>query len=76
MWWWTVSGRARLPLHLVGILGPVAADVLVCGHVHMQYDRSLASGLRIADPGSVGMPYEGARAAYWALLGPDVEFRR
>jgi hypothetical protein len=22
------------------------------------------------------MPYEGARGAYWALLGPGVEFRR
>ena len=26
--------------------------------------------------GSVGMPYEGQPGAYWALLGPDVEFRR
>ena len=22
------------------------------------------------------MPYEGRRGAYWALLGPDIEFRR
>ena len=28
------------------------------------------------NPGSVGLPYEGERGAYWALLGPDVEFRR
>ena len=42
----------------------------------MQYDRTLTSGLRVVNPGSVGMPYEGARGAYWALLGPDVEFRR
>lgn len=61
---------------LVHILGPVAADVLVCGHTHMQYDRTLTSGLRVVNPGSVGMPYEGARGAYWAMLGPDVEFRR
>ena len=61
---------------LVGVLGKVAADVLVCGHTHMQYDRTLSSGLRVVNPGSVGMPYEGARGAYWALLGPDVEFRR
>ena len=45
---------------LVDILGPVAADVLVFGHTHMQYDRTLASGLRVVNPGSVGMPYEGA----------------
>jgi putative phosphoesterase len=60
---------------VLGTIGPVAADVLVCGHTHMQYDRTLSSGLRIVNPGSVGMPYEGTRGAYWALLGPGVEFR-
>ena len=30
----------------------------------------------MVNPGSVGMPYEGASGAYWALLGLDVEFRR
>ena len=48
----------------------------MCGHTHMQYDRTLSNGLRIVNPGSVGMPYEGRPGAYWALLGPDVEFRR
>ena len=61
---------------LVGIFEDVAADLVVCGHTHMQYDRTLSSGLRVVNPGSVGMPYEGAQGAYWALLGPDVEFRR
>jgi putative phosphoesterase len=60
---------------LAEILGSVAADVLLCGHTHMQYDRTLVSGLRVVNPGSVGMPYEGAPGAYWAILGPDVEFR-
>lgn len=55
----------------------VEAQLVLCGHTHMQYDRKLASGgLRIVNPGSVGLPYEGERGAYWALLGPDVEFRR
>jgi putative phosphoesterase len=61
---------------LVELLGPVGADVLVCGHTHMQYDRVLSSGLRVVNPGSVGSPYEDRPGAYWALLGPDVEFRR
>lgn len=61
---------------LVALLGPVERDVLLCGHTHMQYDRTLSSGLRVVNPGSVGMPYEGRRGAFWALLGPDVEFRR
>lgn len=50
-------------------------DVVVCGHTHVQYDRRLTNGLRIVNPGSVGMPYEGKRGAYWALIGPDVELR-
>ena len=61
---------------LIEILGAVDAGVLVCGHTHMQYERQLSNGLRIVNPGSVGMPYEGVRGAFWALLGPAVDFRR
>jgi putative phosphoesterase len=61
---------------LASLLGPVEADVLVCGHTHMQYDRRLSTGLRLVNPGSVGMPYEGRTGAYWAVLGPDVQLRR
>ena len=42
----------------------------------MQFDRRLATGLRVVNAGSVGMPYEGRRGSFWALLGPDVELRR
>ena len=35
----------------------------------------LPTGLRIVNAGSVGMPYEGRRGAFWALLGPTVELR-
>lgn len=52
-----------------------AAPVVVCGHTHMQFDRS-AGVTRVVNAGSVGMPYEGAPGAYWALLGDDVELRR
>ena len=61
---------------LLELLGGVDADVLVCGHTHVQYDRTLSNGPRIVNPGSVGMPYDGRAGAYWALLGPDVELRR
>lgn len=57
------------------LIGDVNADVVVCGHTHMQYDRTLSSGLRIVNPGSVGMPYEGRPGAFWAVLGPDVDLR-
>lgn len=52
----------------------VDARVIVCGHTHMPFDRN-AGRVRVINPGSVGMPY-GRPGAYWALLGPDVEFRR
>lgn len=61
---------------ITALFGGVDAPVVLCGHTHMQYDRTLANGLRIVNSGSVGLPYEGERGAFWALLGPDVEFRR
>jgi putative phosphoesterase len=61
---------------VIELLGDVAADVVVCGHTHVQFDRTLAGGLRVVNAGSVGMPYEGRRGAFWALLGPTVELRR
>ena len=57
------------------ILAGVDADVVVHGHVHVRYERRVA-GVRVVNPGSVGLPYEGRAGAYWALLGPAVEHRR
>ena len=50
----------------------IDADVIVCGHVHTQYERVVA-GKRIVNSGSVGMPYEDDPGAYWRL---DLEPRR
>jgi len=47
---------------------------VVIGHTHMPFDR-LVDTRRIINPGSVGLPYGHAGAA-WALLGPDVILRR
>ena len=64
------------PEHRVAeALGGVEQRVVVHGHTHVQYDRQVA-GRRVVNAGSVGMPYEGRRGAFWALLGPDVELRR
>jgi diadenosine tetraphosphatase ApaH/serine/threonine PP2A family protein phosphatase len=57
------------------MLANAAAEVVVCGHTHMQFDRPFADR-RVVNAGSVGMPYEAAPGAYWALLGPEVELRR
>jgi putative phosphoesterase len=61
--------------HLREVLAAVSEPVVVAGHTHMQFDRSI-DGVRWVNAGSVGMPYEGEVAAFWALLGPDVELRK
>ena len=48
-------------------LGEITADLVVCGHTHVQYDRRVG-GIRLVNAGSVGMPYEGSPEARWALL--------
>jgi predicted phosphodiesterase len=60
---------------LRSILDGVEQSVIVTGHTHRQFDRRL-DRWRIVNTGAVGMPYEGHRGAYWALLGPDIELRR
>ena len=66
---------ARTPDSRLGeLLAGVDADVVVCGHTHMPFDR-MAGRVRVINPGSVGMPY-GDPGAFWAVLGPDVQFRR
>ncbi len=60
---------------LAPMLAGVAEELVVCGHIHVQFDRRLL-GKRLVNAGSVGLPYEGDAAAYWALLGPEVMLRR
>ena len=50
----------------------VDADVVVCGHTHMQFERVIA-GKRVINSGSVGIPYEAEPGAYWTL---DLVHRR
>jgi putative phosphoesterase len=57
------------------ILAGVDERVVVGGHTHQQFDRSI-DRWRVINAGSVGIPYEGKPGAYWALLGPEVELRR
>src|SRR5437879_1806829 len=47
--------------------------IVVCGHTHMQFDRTIGA-TRVVNAGSVGMPF-GEPGAYWLLLGPDVQLR-
>jgi putative phosphoesterase len=59
---------------LVPVFDGVDASVVVCGHTHMQFDRTIGK-LRVVNAGSVGMPF-GEPGAYWLSLGPDVQLRR
>ena len=52
------------------------AALVVSGHTHVRLDRSVPGAPRFLNPGSVGLPYEGERGAFWALLGPGIELRR
>jgi predicted phosphodiesterase len=56
-------------------LDGVEERTIVTAHTHVSYER-VVDGTRLLNPGSVGLPYEGRRGAYWALLGPGVEHRR
>jgi predicted phosphodiesterase len=52
----------------------VVAPIVVCGHTHMQFDRTVG-GVRVVNAGSVGMPF-GDPGAYWLLLGPHVALQQ
>lgn len=59
--------------HLLPLFEGLTIPLVVCGHTHMQFDRTVG-GVRVVNAGSVGMPY-GAQGTYWLLLGPVVQFR-
>jgi predicted phosphodiesterase len=50
----------------------VDAPVVVCGHTHLQFERTIA-GRRVLNSGSVGASYEDEPGACWML---DLEHRR
>jgi predicted phosphodiesterase len=56
-------------------LAGVEEKAVVTAHTHVSYER-VVDGVRLLNPGSVGLPYDGSPGAYWALLGPGVEHRR
>jgi predicted phosphodiesterase len=67
--------RATPTERLAPMLEGVSERVVVCGHTHQQFDLHCGDQ-RVLNAGSVGMPYEGTAAAFWLLLGPEVELRR
>ena len=63
----TPEGRLR------AIFESMEAELVICGHTHMQFDRQIGR-VRVVNAGSVGMPF-GNPGADWLLVGPDVELR-
>ncbi len=59
---------------LLPVFQGLDVSVIVCGHTHMQFDRTIGT-IRVVNAGSVGMPF-GQPGAHWLLLGPDVQLRR
>jgi diadenosine tetraphosphatase ApaH/serine/threonine PP2A family protein phosphatase len=59
---------------LTEIFESVDASIVVCGHTHMQFDRTVA-GKRVINAGSVGMPF-GEPGAYWLLLDHEPQLKR
>lgn len=59
---------------LAPIFNPLSVDLVVCGHTHMQFDRSVGT-TRIVNAGSVGMPF-GKPGAYWLLLDETIQLMR
>jgi predicted phosphodiesterase len=58
---------------LLPIFEGLNVTVVVCGHTHMQFDRTIGC-TRVVNAGSVGMPF-GEPGADWLLLGPGIQLR-
>jgi predicted phosphodiesterase len=63
------------PERLARILDEAGTQLLVCGHTHRQFDRTVGER-RIVNAGSIGRPYEAEPGAYWLRVGPDVRLIR
>jgi predicted phosphodiesterase len=63
------------------LLDSVEGDVLVCGHTHKPYHKTLPSGRHVVNAGSVGKPKDGDPRACYVVLSAegdefDVQFNR
>jgi diadenosine tetraphosphatase ApaH/serine/threonine PP2A family protein phosphatase len=60
------------------LLGGHHEPLQVFGHTHVPFEREGPGGVRLVNPGSVGMPFDGDQRASWAILHDDgrIEHRR
>jgi putative phosphoesterase len=67
--------RATPDERLRALLGGVDERVVVVGHTHMQFDRTV-DGLRVVNAGSVGMPKDSVDASWALVVDGEPELRR
>jgi predicted phosphodiesterase len=58
---------------LLPIFQGLQAALVICGHTHMQFERTVGR-IHVVNAGSVGMPF-GEPGADWLMLGPSVQLR-
>jgi putative phosphoesterase len=60
------------------LLGDARADLVIFGHSHVQFLRAGPGSVRLVNPGSVGLPFDGDRRAAYAVVRDDgeIELRR
>jgi predicted phosphodiesterase len=66
--------RTTADATLLPIFEPLGVHAVVCGHTHMQHQRTVGT-TRIINAGSIGASFQGP-GAYWLMLGPTVQLRR
>lgn len=66
--------RTTTDATLLSMFEPLGVHAVVCGHTHMQHQRTVGT-TRIINAGSIGASFQGP-GAYWALMGPTVQLRR
>lgn len=58
---------------LMSVFESVTASLIVCGHTHIQFDRTVGR-IRVVNAGSVGMAF-GATGANWLLLDDNINMK-
>ena len=59
---------------LLPVFADIEAELIICGHTHMQFDRRIGPR-RVVNAGSVGMPFQHPPGAYWLQMGSEVQLR-
>lgn len=67
---WRAPSSDASDADLASAYGPLGGSVVVYGHIHTPYLRSVA-GTIIANSGSIGLPYDGDPRASYLLLEDD-----